>query len=104
MQETPPPARAVRLAWALVALAFLSKVSLSFTGIVPSSLGYFLFQGGIHPYLNVLLNLALGGALVATLVRARALPGLRAFHPVYLTFTLGALALLWVQHFLQLAS
>lgn len=93
-----------KLAWALIALAFLSKVSFAFTGLVPDSIPLFVFQGGIHPYVNVALNLFLGFCLFLTLRARREMPKLGEFRTPYVVFAVGAVALLWGQHFLQMAT
>src|SRR5437868_6692923 len=46
-------------ALALLFLAFLSKLSLAFFG-APSRLSVMLFQHGLHPYMNIILNFLLG--------------------------------------------
>lgn len=97
-----PTSSSRKWAWALVYLAFVSKLSLSFTRVVPTSLGFLLFQGGIHPYLNVLLNLILGAGLVLALRRNRDWPQLKNYHRVYVVFTIGTIVILWIQHILQL--
>jgi len=94
-----------KLAWALILLAFLSKVSLSFTGLVPTSLGYLLFQGGLHPYLNVLFNLSIGFFLIVALRGARGeVALLQGYRKPYVFFALGTMAILWVQHLLQIVA
>jgi O-antigen ligase len=93
-----------KLAWALIALAFLSKVSFAFTGLVPDSVPLFVFQGGIHPYVNVALNLFLGFCLFLTLRARREMPRLGDFRAPYVVFAVGTVVLLWVQHFLQMAT
>ncbi|MGZ3649933.1 MAG: O-antigen ligase family protein [Bdellovibrionota bacterium] len=91
-----------KLAWALVVLAFLSKVSLSFSGVMPSQLGFVVFQGGIHPYFNVLLNLGLGAALLVSVYGHKEWPKLNRYHSLYATFAIGTIVILWIQHILQL--
>lgn len=51
--------------WALslLWLAFFSKLSLAFLG-VPAQVSFVIFQHGLHPYLNIILNFALGLPLV----------------------------------------
>lgn len=90
------------LAWSLIGLAFLSKVSFAFTGLMPSSLGYLVFQHGLHPYLNVLLNFALGFFLIVALRGVRGeLALLQGYRRPYVIFAVGTVAILWVQHFFQ---
>jgi hypothetical protein len=99
MREVSDSSR--RWAWSLVLLAFVSKLSLSFTGVMPSGLGFVVFQGGIHPYLNVLLNLILGAGLFVSLQRNRDWPSLKNYHRLYVAFTVGTIVILWIQHILQ---
>lgn len=44
----------------LIAMAFLAKVSLGAVLPLPQSLGYFIYQQGLHPYMNVAICAALG--------------------------------------------
>lgn len=101
----PVHAASRRWAWSLVLLAFVSKLSLSFTGVMPSGLGFVVFQGGIHPYLNVLLNLILGAGLFLSLRRearySGSWPSLKYYHRLYVVFTVGTIVILWIQHLLQ---
>lgn len=47
----------------LLLLIFLSKVSLSFLGFFPKEWGPVIFQYGMHPYVNIVLNCLIGGIL-----------------------------------------
>lgn len=94
---------AKKFAWALVGLAFLSKVSFSFTRMVPSSQGFWVFQYGIHPYLNVALNFILGGFLLFHL-RTEIRPIWYSFPRAYRIFSLLMFGLLVLQHILQMLN
>lgn len=48
----------------LIALIFLSKISFGFIPGFPYQESFFIFQKGIHPYVNVFLNLLVGAVLV----------------------------------------
>ncbi|MES3038099.1 MAG: O-antigen ligase family protein [Bdellovibrionota bacterium] len=86
------------LAWFLLALPFLAKISLSWTGLVPDRLGYLIYQGGLHPYINVLLCLLAGVPLIIGIY-----PDLLAhFHPAYRTFIVGITIILGIQSTLQI--
>lgn len=91
----------MKFAWALVLLAFLSKVSLDFTGLVPRQLGFLIFQGGIHPYLNVLLNFSLSFLLLRIPEIRKDVFALKQFHFAYRTFAIGTMIILFVQSLLQ---
>lgn len=93
-----------KLAWGVILLAFFSKVSFAFTGLVPESVPLFVFQHGIHPYVNVALNFFLGFCLFITLRARQQLPHWNDFRPAYRVFALGCLALLWFQHSLQVLT
>src|ERR1700674_2440453 len=45
--------------FALLFLIFLSKVSFAFAGL-PSRVSVLVFQSGLHPFMNIFLNLLLG--------------------------------------------
>ncbi len=47
----------------LLLLIFISKISLAFVGFFPKELGPIIYQYGMHPYMNMLLNFILGGIL-----------------------------------------
>lgn len=93
-----------KLAWSLIVLAFLSKVSFAFTGLVPESVPLFVFQYGIHPYVNVALNFFLGFCLFVSLRARHELPKLADFRAPYRVWAIGCIALLWFQHCLQMLA
>lgn len=49
----------------LIALIFISKISLQFIPGIPYEIPNIIFQYGIHPYVNILLCLTFGGALIS---------------------------------------
>jgi O-antigen ligase len=48
----------------LISLVFISKVSLKWTKIIPSSLPPVIFQYGIHPYINFLIQFVIALVLI----------------------------------------
>lgn len=48
----------------LIALIFLSKVSLAFLPGMPRELGPLIFQSGLHPYVNIALTGLIGGLVI----------------------------------------
>ncbi len=48
----------------LIFLIFLSKVSAAFFAVFPRQLDPFIFQSGLHPYLNIFFNALVGGILM----------------------------------------
>ncbi len=98
--------RAKFLCWAFIILAFLSKVSFDFTGLVPRQLGFLIFQGGIHPYLNVFLNFTLAFLFLMTARRNPAtwekLWSLKEFHGSFRFFSLACIGILLIQTILQI--
>ncbi|MBC7458431.1 MAG: O-antigen ligase family protein, partial [Bdellovibrionaceae bacterium] len=49
----------------LIALIFISKISLQFIPGIPYEMPNIIFQYGIHPYVNIILCLMFGGTLIA---------------------------------------
>ncbi|MBC7421395.1 MAG: O-antigen ligase family protein [Bdellovibrio sp.] len=45
----------------LLVLIFISKISLAFLPGMPRELGPIIFQSGLHPYVNIALNMIFGG-------------------------------------------
>lgn len=45
----------------LLVLIFVSKISLAFLPGMPHELGPVIFQSGLHPYINIVLNFLVGG-------------------------------------------
>lgn len=48
----------------LIALIFLSKISLGFIPGFPYQESFFIFQKGMHPFVNVFLNIIIGAILI----------------------------------------
>ncbi len=48
----------------LIGLIFESKISLAFIPGIPFQWGPYIYQYGLHPFMNVLLNLLIGGFLI----------------------------------------
>ena len=48
----------------LIALIFISKISLHFIPGIPYVMSNIIFQYGIHPYINIILCLLIGGFLI----------------------------------------
>ena len=48
----------------LIGLIFESKISLAFIPGIPFQWGAYIYQYGLHPFMNVLLNLIVGGFLI----------------------------------------
>lgn len=90
-----------KIAWSLVFLAFLSKVSLAFLPFVPRQSGFFLFQNGLHPYLNVFLNFAIGFLLLRQPDVRAMVPSLDRYHKAFTRFAFGTVLVLALQTFLQ---
>ncbi len=49
----------------LIALIFISKISLQFIPGIPYEIPNIIFQYGIHPYVNIILCLTFGSTLIA---------------------------------------
>jgi hypothetical protein len=85
---------------ALIAMIFLSKISLGAFLPLPNSFGFLIFQKGMHPYLNVLLCFLLGLPLGLLFLKVRDRKSLSGF---YKLFVLGLMAILSVQTLLQVS-
>nr|BFD60779.1 hypothetical protein CKG001_28860 [Bdellovibrio sp. CKG001]BFD64192.1 hypothetical protein BdHM001_28730 [Bdellovibrio sp. HM001] len=70
---------------ALVALLFISKISLgSFLLPVPHSFSYLIFQQGLHPYVNVFLCFLLGLPLALLWLKVRDRHHLSGFYKLFI--------------------
>lgn len=49
----------------LIVLIFISKISLAGLGFFPKELGPFIYQYGLHPYVNIFLCLTIGGIVIS---------------------------------------
>src|SRR5438445_10939216 len=84
---------------ALVALAFLAKVSFGALLPIPREIPYLIFQQGMHPYVNVLLSVLLGGPLILLWLKVRDRQHLSGF---YKLFVFVLMITLLVQTLLQI--
>lgn len=83
---------------ALVALIFISKISLGSFLPLPYSFSYFIFQKGLHPYMNVALCVLFGVPLGILWLRVRERNHLSGF---YKLFVMALMLVLTVQTLLQ---
>lgn len=83
----------------LVALVFISKISLATVPGFPREFSFLIFQHGLHPYVNVVLTLLFGLPLLFFWWRSAKLNNLSIFYKVFL-FLLGVI--LATQTFLQI--
>nr|WP_295904827.1 O-antigen ligase family protein [uncultured Bdellovibrio sp.] len=83
---------------ALVALLFISKISLGSLLPVPQSFSYFIFQQGLHPFVNVFLCGLFGVPLVLLWLRVRDRNHLSGFYKLFIFFLILTLT---VQTLLQ---
>jgi len=44
---------------ALISLIFISKLTLAFTHLIPYHIPPFVYQGGMHPYINIISTVVL---------------------------------------------
>lgn len=83
---------------ALVSLIFLSKLSLAFTRLIPYHIPPFIYQGGMHPYINIL-----GTILLAFFLFIYAPKKETDFNSkCYIAALLGIVALLFIQTIFQM--
>lgn len=83
----------------LIALFFTSKLSIAFMRFIPYNIPPFIYQGGMHPYLNILGNIIFGIGLLLCL-KPRPLTRSDRYYLVYITIFLATLV---IQTFLQMA-
>lgn len=83
---------------ALVALLFISKISLGSFLPLPQSFSIFIFQAGLHPFMNVFLCFLLGVPLALLSLRVRTRNHLSGFYKLFVFFLI---LLLTVQTLLQ---
>ncbi len=84
---------------ALVSLFFVSKLSLAFAHFIPYNIPPLIYQGGIHPYVNIVGNLCFGAGFILNLRKGPWSPGAR----LYSTYLILFVALLCIQTFVQMA-
>ncbi|MNJ99839.1 O-Antigen ligase [compost metagenome] len=85
---------------ALIALVFVSKISLGSVLPLPSSFSYFIFQKGLHPYMNVFLCFLLGFPLLILALKVRVRNHLSG---LYKLFVYALMFILTVQTVLQIS-
>lgn len=85
---------------ALVALVFISKISLGSILPLPSNFSYFIFQKGLHPYMNVLLCFLLGFPLLILALKVRVRNHLSGFYKLFVYILMFVLT---VQTLLQIS-
>lgn len=110
----PSDRRILFLIKALIALLFISKISLGVLLPIPSSFWVIIFQKGLHPFLNIVFVLIFGGPLIFLFLRVRGRRSLSPFYKIFvilLTLVLAVQTILQIQFgtdeassFLQLAS
>ncbi len=84
---------------ALVSLFFVSKLSLAFAHFIPYNIPPLIYQGGIHPYVNILGNFIFGAGFLLSLRKGIWSLGARLY-AIYLTLFV---AVLCIQTFVQIA-
>ncbi|MGZ3773659.1 MAG: O-antigen ligase family protein [Pseudobdellovibrionaceae bacterium] len=86
---------------ALVALLFISKISLASLIPIPQKFSIFIFQAGLHPVINVVLAFLFGGPLLLLFLKVRQRNHLSGFYKLFvfsLTFLLTLQTLLQVRY------
>lgn len=83
---------------ALVALLFIAKISLGSFLPLPQSFSIFIFQAGLHPFMNVFLCLLFGLPLALLSLKVRSRNHLSGFYKLFVFFLM---LLLTVQTLLQ---
>lgn len=84
----------------LIAMMFISKISLKWTGVVPRSLPPLIFQHGIHPYVNFGINFLGGFILFFIYYRKKERPKVS---PVYKFLIFSLIGILSIQTLFQIA-
>lgn len=92
--------RIVFLIKALVALVFIAKISLGAFLPLPSSFSFFIFQRGLHPFMNVFLCFLFGFPLLILFLRVRQRQHLSG---IYKLFVYVLMLILTVQTLLQIS-
>lgn len=84
----------------LIAMMFISKISLKWTGVVPRSIPPLIFQHGLHPYVNFGINFLGGFILFYIYFRKKNRPKVS---PVYKFLIFSMLGILSIQTLFQIA-
>lgn len=88
------------LCFFMIALMFISKISLKWTGVMPRSLSPLFFQYGIHPFVNFGINFLVGFILLYIYFRKTDRPRVS---PTYKFLIFSMLAILSIQTLFQIA-
>ena len=83
----------------LILLMFASKISLKWTGVVPETYSYFIYQFGLHPYVNFFLNFFLGSILFFIWLRKK---NRLKHNSIYLVFLYLLISTLIIQTMFQI--
>lgn len=84
----------------LIAMMFISKLSFKWTGVMPRSIPPFIFQHGLHPFINFGINFLGGFILFFIYFRKKERPKVS---PVYKFLIFSMLAILSIQTLFQIA-
>jgi O-antigen ligase len=83
----------------LISLIFVSKISLKWAKIIPYSLPPFVFQYGIHPFINFGLQFILSLILIFFWIKCK---NIVVLSPIYKTYIYSLIALLTIQTMFQI--
>jgi hypothetical protein len=83
---------------ALISLIFVSKLTLAFTHLIPYHIPPFIYQGGMHPYINILSTVAL--AVVFFFYAKKKTIDFNG--KIYIASIIGIVSLLMIQTILQM--
>jgi O-antigen ligase len=84
----------------LIAMMFISKISLKWTGVVPRTLSPFIFQHGLHPFMNFGINFLGGFILLYIYFRKKERPKVS---PTYKFLIFSMIGILSIQTLFQIA-
>lgn len=85
---------------ALLVLIFISKVSLKSVRVIPYSLPPFIFQYGLHPYINFFIQFITGLILIFFWIKKKSSTKLSS---IYKTYIYSLIAILSIQTMFQIA-
>ncbi len=83
----------------LIALIFLCKISLKWTKVIPYSITPFIFQYGLHPYINFGLQFLISLILITAWIKKEHTVKLS---PIYKTYIYSLIAVLTIQTLFQI--
>lgn len=98
MTDSSPSKLNLYLGDALVSLFFLSKIGLNFAKIIPYHLPPLIYQGGMHPYVNIVATIFLAFCFLLTAKKKQ----IDFNAKIYLSFILIFIAVLVAQTILQM--